>query len=150
MHKKKEERNNAYDFTCIHVQLMQAQVILCWLKLTLPVHLHVLSSHKIISLPLHILEAMLIDISNTGFQILHNGAISNNHLTLPLCTLLHIRPPHFPQPPSQTSPSLAQVLAWSHNPYPATTLSIFAPHYPRASKKTFCLLSGVQESALTR
>ena len=93
---------------------------------------------------------MLIDISNTVFQILHNGAISNNHLILPLCTLLHIRPPHFPPPLSQTSPSLAQVLAWSHNHYPATTLSIFAPHYPRASKKTFCLLSGVQESALTR
>lgn len=87
---------------------------------------------------------MLIEISNTGFQILHNGAISNNHLTFPLCTLLHIRPPHFPPSPFQTTPSLVQVLAWSHDPYPATALSIFAPHYPRPSKKTFCLLSGVE------
>ena len=40
---KKGRKKYAYDFTCIHVQLMQAQVILCWLKLTLPVHLHILN-----------------------------------------------------------------------------------------------------------
>lgn len=92
---------------------------------------------------------MLIDISNTVFQILHNGAISNNHLILPLCTLLHIRPPHFPHPPAKLPHPWHKFLLGATTKK-AATLSIFVPHYPKASKKTFCLLSGVQESALTR
>jgi len=42
----------------------EAQVILYWLKLTLPVHLHITYFTYLVYL--HILEAMLSEISNTG------------------------------------------------------------------------------------
>ena len=70
---------------------------------------------------------MLIDISNTGFQVLHNGAISNNHLTLPLCTLLHIRPPHFPHPPPKLPHPWHKFLLGPTTPI-LPPLSPFLPH----------------------
>lgn len=148
LHKKKEERNNAYDFTCIHVQLMQAQVILCWLKLTLPVHLHILSSHNWFTFT-HFRgyadwhQQYRISDFTQSCDFEQSPDLASLHSAAHKASTL-------PPPPSQTTPSLVQVLAWSHNPYPATTLSIFALHYRRASKKTFCLLSGVQDSTVTQ